>query len=125
MRRPLALLALLVTTWSNAAVLRCSAMASVSEESQSSAGHHAHAGHGAPTPDTSDDTDAAGANNGPGSPHTQECGLVMACGTALNGTGATLDHELPGPLGAILHAPAAAPTTVDLTQEPPPPRRLA
>ncbi len=125
MRRPLALLALFVTTWSNAAVLRCSAMTPVSEESQASATHHAHAGHAAPAPSTYGDKDDAAANGEPRSPHTQECGLVMACGTALNGAGATPHQELPGPLGAILHAPAAAPTAVDLSQEPPPPRRLA
>ena len=49
----------------------------------------------------------------------------MACGTALNGTGATFDRELPGPLGRILLTPAAAHTTADLSKDPPPPRRLA
>ena len=74
----------------------------------------------------SHETGPAGAEGGPGSePHTQECGLVMACGTALNGAGAVLDRELPGPLSKSMHASAAAPTTADLSQDPPPPRRIA
>ena len=74
----------------------------------------------------SHETGPAGAEGSPGSqPHTQECGLVMACGTALSGTGAVLDRELPGPLGEIPSALAATPTTADLSQDPPPPRRLA
>jgi hypothetical protein len=128
--RPLALLALFVTTWSNAAALRCPSMAPAPAESlgesPASAEHHAHAGHAAPATDTQEKKGQPGSADEPEShSHAQECGLVMACGTALNGTGAALERDLAGSGGDILRTAATAPTTTDLSQEPPPPRRLA
>ncbi len=128
--RPLALLALFVTTWSNAALMRCPSMAPVPGEglggSPVSVEHHAHAGHAAPATDTQDEDDQPDPADEPASrSHAQECGLVMACGTALNGSGTALERDLAGSGSDILRAAAMAPSTTDLSQEPPPPRRSA
>ncbi len=128
--RPLALLALFVTTWSNAALMQCPSLAPVPGDSPGGspvrAEHHGHAGHAAPATDTQDEDDRPDPAGDPVSQsHAQACGLVMACGTALNGTGAALERDLAGSRSDILRAAATTPSTTDLSQEPPPPRRLA
>jgi hypothetical protein len=122
MRRCLALLALAATTWSNVAVLRCTpALIPSSEiEAEVAVRHHGHASHG-------DGQHAAPASDdGPTShPAGNDCGVVMACGTALGGQVAVDDRLLPVPFAEIASVALASPSAADLSQDPPPPRRHA
>ncbi len=122
MRRCLALLALAVTTWSNVTVLRCAHVIvdSRATETAAAVGHHGHAGHG------SDRQDVPPPDDGPDShPAGNDCGVVMACGTALGGQGAAAERGLPATVGEIANAAVASPSAADLTRDPPPPRRHA
>lgn len=119
MRRYLALLALAVTTWSNVAVLRCAPTIVDGHETEPAAavGHHGHAEHGG-DPSTPDDrTDSH--------PGGSDCGVVMACGTALGGQGAATARALAPTFAEIASVTVAAPSAADLTRDPPPPRRHA
>lgn len=120
MRRCFALLALVVTTWSNVAVVRCPPAIAHSSGREAAGEHHGHTGHvnihhGAPDSDERTESHPTG----------QECGVVMACGTALGGHGAVTDRSLLATFAEIPHTAVAAPSAADLTQDPPPPRRHA
>jgi hypothetical protein len=125
MRRLLAVLALVVTTWSNLAAFPCGSPTRAVADAHP-ADVHPHTGHGADhgpghgAPTTQQGTQGAGSDLSP------ECGILMACGALSRGPTATGTQAIVPPRHedaphAALHEPSAA----DLTQEPPPPRRLA
>jgi hypothetical protein len=127
MRRSLAILALLATSWPHVVVLEC-ALGSASPAAAQQAGHegrHAHArghrgtanghGMGLRVESTADVSEGA-----------QQCAMVMACGLVMiqaeSRAAAAMQASAPdaGPVGAV-----NAPSTADLEADPPPPRRHA
>lgn len=126
MRRPLALLALVVTTWSNAAALQCAVSAAPTGHAEAAAEKMAHSGHThAPVsqePERASEHGHGGPTSHPGTP---DCGAIMACGAALGATMAHGDHAEPDGLERFGAGPADSPSTADLSQDPPPPRRHA
>ncbi|MBM4184148.1 MAG: hypothetical protein FJ207_07945 [Gemmatimonadetes bacterium] len=126
MRRPLALLALAVLTWSNATVLRCAASTQDDLGSEAAAAQHAHHGPGQPPARPTSEDASDHHHEGPTShPAGQDCGVLMACGTALSSPTAAPSPTLPETFDTMRALPLAAPSAVDLSLDPPPPRRLA
>jgi hypothetical protein len=130
MRRTLAVLALLATTWPHAVVLECALGSTPSSErtgqhpaahaGAEGSAHHGAAHHGAGHEHRSDGS--AGSAPAGGS----QCAMLMACvtamirsvsGTAVMEAGSAPQDGFP----PSLDAPAAA----DLAADPPPPRRSA
>jgi hypothetical protein len=124
MRRPFALLALAAMAWSNATALPCVVSTIAPEPPVAAGAQHAHAGH---APSTPDGAQAPGhSHDGSRShPGTSDCGVLMACGTALGTNAADAAHVLAAGLEPVAAAYVGAPSTADLTRDPPPPRRNA
>jgi hypothetical protein len=118
MRRPFALLALLVTTWSNGIAFPCWA-SPPAESVAAEAPMHAH--HASETGGTSEETDATDSRDA-----APECGILMPCGAAVNTpAGSVTQRPLTLRLDDAPIAFLGEPSTADLTQDPPPPRRHA
>ena len=132
MRRRLALLALVVTTWSNVAVLRCAPAIAQPGEAATEAvlGQPVHTGHGPSQHEHSghdgNEHEASASDDGPTShPSGNDCGVVMACGTALGGQGVAAERGIPATFAETSSTSVASPSAADLTRDPPPPRRNA
>ena len=132
MRRPFALFALVVTTWSGVAVPGCAAALTPVAGSNTIAAPSGHQAHGAPASHdhgahgrTSAPRAAQDTESGPHPSGVPDCGIAMACGTALGASLAAVERELPVARREIGLSAATAPTSADLTQDTPPPRRLA
>lgn len=140
MRRPLALLALAVMTWSNAAALQCPAStlgapgyahpaASHALAAEEHAGHDssaAHTGHGSGAAHPAQDDAPGHEQHGrPSHPTEQDCGIMMACGTAIGAPAAEADPTLPESFDVLRASPLPTPSTADLSRDTPPPRRIA
>jgi len=123
MRRPLALLALAVLTWSNATVLHCAAPGVPADQRASE--HHQHAGHGhtpAPSPDRQP---PAHGHGGTSHPVGQDCGVMMPCGAAIGTAMGEAGPTMATTLATLPPAPLGTPSAADVSLDPPPPRRLA
>ena len=125
MRRPLALLALTVMTWSNATALQCSASTLRAADSAHTESSHAHAGHGSMAHPVQDDGAGHEHHGSTSHPAGQDCSVLMACGTAIGAPAAEAGPTLPETFAALEAPPLASPSTADLSLDPPPPRRLA
>ena len=133
MRRVFALFALLVTTWSNVSPQACAwalGDGDAAHEADAADHHGDHATHGAPNGRAGHlDTHHGGdAPTGEPASHPQgdACGIAMACGGALRSVGAaTTTAPITPRLVEIRPTSSATPSTADLSQDPPPPRRLA
>jgi hypothetical protein len=138
-KRPLAAVALVVLTWSNATALQCAGLA-VAPRTDPTApaqdhGSHAHAPaspdsgeaashtHGGPAQQVGHDGSHGGDHDGDHRGRT-DCGVLMACGAAL-GARMGSDEARPEALQKIEAAPVSTPSTADLSRDPPPPRRIA
>ena len=135
MRRTLALLALLATSWPHVAVLECalgstgaSAAApghhgAAAHAEPGSTAHHGAAHHGAGHEGRLDDHASSGGSAPAGG---LQCAMVMACGLVMiqSGSGTAVAETRSGPEEAFepsVDPPAAA----VLSADPPPPRRYA
>ncbi|MEQ1855343.1 MAG: hypothetical protein ABL963_02680 [Longimicrobiales bacterium] len=126
MRRPLALLALVVMTWSNASTLQCAPASVPAGRADAAAEQTGHTGH-THAPETQErGEDSEHVHPGPTShPGTPDCGVLMACGSALGATLTHADHTQPEASEKLEVAPGDSPSTADLALDPPPPRRHA
>jgi len=120
-KRPLAAVALVVLTWSNATAFQCAA-AAAAPPADAPAQAHQHGGHGHDAPAA----DVGGRDHGdegshPGRP---DCSVVMSCGAALVARFAH-DATRPERLEHMSVTVVATPSTADLSRDPPPPRRSA
>ncbi|MGE0158175.1 MAG: hypothetical protein AB7T31_02115 [Gemmatimonadales bacterium] len=129
-RRVAALLALLVTAWSGSTVLPCGTPVwgvtrptGVGQARAAGAEHHHHGrpgGHGGAAHDDGHGHDASQSDEG-----GRDCGL-MACALGLRVVSdAAVPASLPPQLDDAPFGAVPAPSAVDLTQDPPPPRRHA
>jgi len=140
MRRPLAILALAATSWSQVAALHCEMDAPVTSASPTADAHARHAGHGVPTGarhHAGRDAPRRPASDARHQPRSgvhghqgpegadQTCRSAMACGTVMaepiREAGAI---ELPAPSPPARTPLAVAISTVPATADPPPPRTL-
>lgn len=126
MRRTLALIALLATSWPHAVALEC-AVASASR-SGAEAGHEAQHRHGhghagtlhalPPGPSTATDDDVPTGG--------RECAMVMACGLTMLRTEGDHASAVPASRPEAGHVAAPeTPTGAIMVVDPPPPRRHA
>jgi hypothetical protein len=122
MRKPLAMLALAVMAWSNGAAVQCVGPTLGPGPVEAAAGHDEHPGQAehAPAPPSGHD------DHGPLShPSGRDCGILMACGAALGARAAAPGQTPRETFDRIVPSAAATPAAVDLSQDPPPPRRAA
>jgi hypothetical protein len=128
LRRPGALLALLVTAWSSSTVLPCGAP---SFDTPAPTGHAAHVGagmgreggHEAHHHGGSGRPDEAGQDGSRGGDAGQSCGFLMACGAGLRGVDMEpLQAAAPPRLDDAPFASVRMPSSADLSQDTPPPR---
>lgn len=132
LRSTTALLALLVTVWSNLAALPCSTPPVAEGEahehgahhgSQGTAegqgGHHHHGNPGTTAGGGGEDESSAGHDG-------QECAVLMSCGAVHRARSTELVHAILAPPVAVgPFAPLVEPSAADRAQDPPPPRRHA
>jgi hypothetical protein len=126
MRRPLALAALLVLTWSNVTALQCGAAALSPMPSDAAAGQRPHGSHGS-APSHAGAAEAQGHEHHGSTSHpaSPDCVMMMACGVAIGASGIA-----PGDVDAEVRERASppilvAPSTTDLSRDTPPPRPYA
>jgi hypothetical protein len=145
MRRTLALLALLATSWPHVAALECAlgatelpAPAEAARDRGSARGGHGHDPHGHSTHGhgahgreaRGGPPDGTALHAGPeadGAPTGgPQCALVMACGLVMiQADPSTADLGQPSPCAAGRGAAIDAPQAAVLVADPPPPRRIA
>ena len=115
MRRILAVLALLATSWPHVVVLECALGSAAPRAATEAAAHHGVGHEHVPVPAAETDEEAPVGG--------LECGMVMACGLVM----IQAQGEVSGEVASAAPQRAAprtlaAPSVADLAADPPPPR---